>query len=43
MQLYQQQQQAIDAIEAFLNSGDSVFILKGYAGTGKTTIIRTLC
>lgn len=43
MQLYPQQQKAIEAIEAFLDSADSVFILKGYAGTGKTTIIRTLC
>lgn len=43
MQLYPQQQKAIGALEAFLESTDSVFILKGYAGTGKTTIIRGLC
>lgn len=43
MQLYPQQQSAINVIEAFLDSADSVFILKGYAGTGKTTVIRALC
>ena len=26
----------------FLNGTDKVFILKGYAGTGKTTIVREM-
>ena len=35
-----QQQQALDRIEAFLdNPSAKVFVLKGYAGTGKTTLI----
>lgn len=37
------QQQAYAAIKAFLQDKDSqVFILKGYAGTGKTTMIKQL-
>lgn len=43
MYLYSQQKEAIDSIKCFMDSRDSVFILKGYAGTGKTTIIRFLC
>lgn len=43
MHLYPQQQLALATIEAFIESSDAVFILKGYAGTGKTTIIRELC
>lgn len=35
----QQQQKALAAIEAFLGGENSIFILKGYAGTGKTTLI----
>lgn len=42
MQLYPQQQQALKAICNFLDSDNQVFILKGYAGTGKTTIIKSL-
>ena len=42
MELYPQQQEALDAICSFLNSDDHVFILKGYAGTGKTTMIKAL-
>lgn len=34
-----QQKGALTAIEHFLKSDSSVFILRGYAGTGKTTII----
>lgn len=42
MTLTEQQQQTLDAIKNFLNSDVSVFILKGYAGTGKTTMIREI-
>lgn len=41
-QLYPQQQQALDAIYDFVNGKNSIFILKGYAGTGKTTMIKAL-
>lgn len=39
MVLTKQQQGVLDSIKEFLNSDVSVFILKGYAGTGKTTMI----
>ena len=39
MVLTKQQQGVLDSIKVFLNSEVSVFILKGYAGTGKTTMI----
>ena len=39
MTLTSQQQQVLDSIKEFLNSDVPVFILKGYAGTGKTTMI----
>ena len=43
MTLTQQQQSAVLAINRFVDdSNSSVFILKGYAGTGKTTIIKSL-
>jgi len=42
MKLTLQQQQVLDRIKTFLDSDVSVFILKGYAGTGKTTMIRTI-
>lgn len=42
MRLTSQQQQVLDNIKTFLDSDVSVFILKGYAGTGKTTMIRTI-
>lgn len=42
MQLYPQQQRALTSICDFLDSDNHVFILKGYAGTGKTTIIKCL-
>ena len=42
MKLTPQQQQVLDKIKSFLDSDMSVFILKGYAGTGKTTMIRTI-
>ena len=36
----QDQQQAVDKINGFLKSDDNIFILQGYAGTGKTTLIK---
>lgn len=36
----QGQQEAIDKFSEFIGSSDKVFILKGYAGTGKTTIVK---
>jgi hypothetical protein len=42
MTLTSQQQQVLNNIRTFLDSDISVFILKGYAGTGKTTMIRTI-
>ena len=43
MELTHQQQEALRQILDFVRSGDkSVFILKGYAGTGKTTMIKSL-
>lgn len=35
------QQAAYDQLVAFINSQDKVFILRGYAGTGKTTLLKT--
>ena len=40
MMLTIQQQQALDKIKKFIDSDASIFILCGYAGTGKTTIIK---
>ncbi len=34
------QKNALEQIEAFLNGEDHIFILQGYAGTGKTTILK---
>ncbi|EMS33852.1 RecD-like DNA helicase [Mariniradius saccharolyticus AK6] len=34
------QSRAVDMLQAFLESDGQVFILKGYAGTGKTTILK---
>ena len=42
IELFPQQQEAFELLCDFLNSEDSVFILKGYAGTGKTTLIKSL-
>lgn len=39
MTLTSQQQQVLNSIKEFLNNDVPVFILKGYAGTGKTTMI----
>lgn len=41
IQLTQHQQEAFDQIKAFLSfQGQAIFILKGYAGTGKTTLLQ---
>lgn len=40
--LSQDQEQALKKIEAFINSPTQVFILKGYAGSGKTTVLKGL-
>jgi len=42
MQLTPEQHQALVAIEHFLGSNADVFILTGYAGTGKTTLINQI-
>lgn len=43
MTLTSQQQQAMEKFKAFIADKDrQVFILKGYAGTGKTTLIRCM-
>jgi len=38
----EQQSQAIDDINAFLDSDNRFYTLSGYAGTGKTTIIKSI-
>ncbi|MBO5699442.1 MAG: AAA family ATPase [Bacteroidaceae bacterium] len=40
MTLTPQQQHVLEQIKVFMNSDASVFILKGYAGTGKTTLLK---
>lgn len=41
IRLFPQQQQALEAMKAFTeDDNDRVFILSGYAGTGKTTLLR---
>lgn len=42
MKLTSQQQSAFDAIRQFISGDEQVFILRGYAGTGKTTLIRCI-
>lgn len=42
MTLNSDQQIAINKISNFFNSNKKIFILKGYAGTGKTTILKKL-
>ncbi len=39
MTLTRQQQQVLESVKVFLDNDFPVFILKGYAGTGKTTMI----
>ncbi|MBO5630574.1 MAG: AAA family ATPase, partial [Aeriscardovia sp.] len=41
--LTQDQQEAMDAIMSFVDAKDKrVFILRGYAGTGKTTLVKEI-
>lgn len=40
--LTQDQKQSLDAINNFLQNEKHIFVLKGYAGTGKTTVIKHL-
>lgn len=42
MILTKQQQQVFDSIKEFMNGDASVFILRGYAGTGKTTMVKVI-
>jgi len=42
IQLTQDQQFALDKIKAFVESDNQVFVLHGYAGTGKTTILKLI-
>lgn len=42
MELTIQQHKVFEQIKAFLNSDASVFILRGYAGTGKTTMVKVI-
>jgi tRNA A37 threonylcarbamoyladenosine biosynthesis protein TsaE len=41
-ELNPQQHQAMQELQLFLSGNHHVFILQGYAGTGKTTLIQTL-
>jgi tRNA A37 threonylcarbamoyladenosine biosynthesis protein TsaE len=38
--LTQDQQHAVDQLQQFLEGEDRIFILQGYAGTGKTTLLK---
>jgi ATP-dependent exoDNAse (exonuclease V) alpha subunit len=42
MELTIQQQQILEGIQEFMNSDASVYILRGYAGTGKTTMVKQI-
>lgn len=42
MKLTNDQNNAINAFKEFLESDDQVFLLKGSAGTGKTTLMKML-
>lgn len=42
MELTTQQNKVLDQIRDFMKSDDSVFILRGYAGTGKTTMVKVI-
>lgn len=43
IKLNSQQTLALAAIKTFLDSDDRIFILKGSAGTGKTTLVQSVC
>ncbi|MEO1394984.1 MAG: AAA family ATPase [Cyanobacteria bacterium J06634_5] len=40
--LSQQQWQALQALEEFVNGDEKIYLLTGYAGTGKTTLLQAL-
>ena len=42
MELTDQQNKVFEQLKAFLDSDASVFILRGYAGTGKTTMVKVM-
>ena len=42
IELTQQQWQSLLALEAFVHSGEKIYLLTGYAGTGKTTLLQAL-
>ena len=43
MELNQHQKKTLELIQDFVSKKDeSIFILKGYAGTGKTTLIKSI-
>lgn len=42
MELTIQQQRILEGIQEFMNSDASVYILRGYAGTGKTTMVKQI-
>lgn len=42
IELNPEQQKLVEHLETFMSSNDKVFLLKGFAGTGKTTLIKGL-
>ena len=42
LKLSNDQQKAMDRFDKFMEDSASIFILKGYAGTGKTTIVKEM-
>ncbi|EDX83710.1 hypothetical protein S7335_1407 [Synechococcus sp. PCC 7335] len=42
IELSQQQWQSLQALEAFVHSNEKIYLLTGYAGTGKTTLLQAL-
>lgn len=42
MELTQQQQRAVESIMGFFLNDETYFVLSGYAGTGKTTIVKSV-
>ena len=42
IELSQQQWKALQALESFVNGDDKIYLLTGYAGTGKTTLLQAL-
>ena len=42
MELTRQQNRVFERIKTFMDSDASVFILRGYAGTGKTTMVKVI-